>query len=384
MISTSASVRSVNTITGLREISPPMAEFVQQRARVLETECAKLGIAPADAEIAMMWGGGKDSTFGLILACALSDITGCSIKAITMVHPGLSAETFNNISTLIERLSVNHQWRQFRAVLPNSDGVGDSWTRLYGALSFATAYHPRFMCVGCNFGSVVTEYSALNDNRSNFLITGNSRRELDIFDEWTRTLKEEFSPAITFPDLTGVAALDYYRTWWSVYHELVRELSNLQPVTGIQFSESEFLYDLPSTDDPVSGSKPFPVMEDPRKVIGSPSTFRDVLVEFGWRLPQDIQGGTETDCLMPAAIATIDISQNGLGTYLNHLSEAAEALNPFPEMYERAVHWAKTGRSSIEGSQLLTKLDLKAGLSAVTLNQTPVARALVEKLLPVR
>jgi len=373
----------VNTFTHLRQVSDTLSDLVERRARFFEMECAATGTPLCEGQVTVMWGGGKDSTLTLILACALSDLTGCCINAITMAHPGLSIDTLLNVRTIINELQVRHEWWQFRKPVSSPAEAESYWSLLYKVLAPATAFHPRFMCIGCNFGSIVTEYSALHHHKSHFLATGNSRAELSVFDEWTINLKKQFAGKIAFPDVTGKPSLDYYRLWWAVYHGLLGELAAVKSKVDFFLDESYYLFSLPCEGDIIGRVRSLPLLEDDQ-LSYNPAAHRDVLSSFGWRLPGDIQGGTESDCMMPAAIAELDIRRSGIKSYLVHLQTAVDALQPLPEMQDRAIEWVTAGRSSIEGKRLLSKFGVEAVSENGEMLVSPIALALVQELLPVR
>jgi hypothetical protein len=374
--------------TQVQHGSEALGCLAELRAQNLELQCAEMGIASRDARLVVMWGGGKDSTLALILATAVSDLTGCSVRAITMVHPGLTAGTLANIEHIVQALRVRHEWRQFLRILPAADAPGDQWAQLYSRLAQATAFHPRFMCVGCNLGSVVTEYQAIADVNAHFRVTGNSGTELDKFDEWAAALRRQFAGNVIFPVSTGRPFLDYYRLWWAIYKELLTELRTFggfgqqAPECG-ELAISEYLYDLPSEHDAAAATRVFSVLED-EAVSYTIADYSSLLSLLGWRLPEDIQGGTESDCAMPAAITTIDIQRHGLPKHIEHLNYAAEVLRPLPEMYNRALIWIRSGRSLEEGRETLRRIGIPDELPAAIGPGTPVAMALAGQLLPVR
>jgi hypothetical protein len=377
----------MDIVAQIEECIPVLGKLVRRRAVALESECTRIGISPSSAQLAVMYGGGKDSTLALILSSAISEVTGCSVRAITMIHPGLSQGTHSNIQSIIRTLAVPHEWRQFLSVYPDAEEANDEWIWLYKGLAQATRVHPRFMCVGCNLGSIVVEYKSLIDNTTHFRVTGNPPAELAEFDRWASTLKGKFSKQIDFPSTLGQPSLDYYRLWWAIYQQLFVEMNivdhNDGPFSREDLEPERYLYDLPSEESGVGNVQIFSVLEDENTAY-SPVECKRLLSAFGWRLPDDIQGGTESDCMMPAAIAALDIHQQGLEKYFDHLHSAAESLNPLPEMYERALSWAKSGRSSIEGIKLLQRIRMPNVLDFGVSAGTPVARALVEQLLPVR
>jgi hypothetical protein len=350
-------------------------------------ECAGMGIAPAEAQVVVMWGGGKDSTLALILACAVSCRIGCSVRAVTMTHPGLSQGTLANIQRVTEALNVEHEWRQFLQAGQPGAITNEQWIRLYQHLAPATQFHPRFMCIGCNFGSVVTEFEGLNDARAHFRITGNAQQELEEFERWAAALKGQLSDHISFPDITGRPLIDYFRIWWIIYSELLAELNALanqvESLNGMQLATDEYLYKFPSDTCVLAGTRVLSILEDGDMSYSS-AEYRNLLEDFGWNLPEDIQGGTESDCMMPAAIAALDIQQHGLQTYMEHLNYTAQVLRPFPEMYDKAISWAQSGRSAREGEKLLRLMRLPPEGNKSGCTGTPVAMALVNQLLPVR
>ncbi len=366
-------------IERLRESSPRLAALAERRALQLETECGRTGTAPRDARLVVMWGGGKDSTLALVLSAVVSNLVGCSVRAVTMLHPGLTPGTLGNIRRLVSGLGVKHEWRQFLRIVPNpTEEHFRVWRSLYRSLAQSTALHPRFICVACNFGSVVTEYKAMVDARAHFRVTGNSSDELIKFDGWATSLKRQFAACVTFPDVTGHSLLDYYRLWWPVYDKLLAELSE-------DMDASEYLFELPTEQDPVRWATFFSVLED-ESIKFAPAEHSHVLESFGWQLPEDIQGGTESDCAMPAVISKLDIERFGTATHLSHLKHAAETLSPLPAMYNRAVSWVHSGKSVTEGDRLLARIGIvdRPVPHCAANREKSMARALVEQLLPVR
>lgn len=343
-----------------------------------------------DACLLVMWGGGKDSTLALVISKGIAEVTGCKLQAVTMFHPGLTDDTVRNIENVRKQLDVAHQWREFLRVVSSDTFDWQPWKVLYARLALATNFHPRFMCVACNLGSTVTEYQAMVDCEAHFRITGNSAGELLVFDDWARSLQQQLSGRTTCVDSTGKTLLDYYRFWWTVYDALLDEL---QDVTAYEygapdtFDRAPYLYACPDpADSPVGSALPLSVLETQECEL-HPADHMDLLQAFGWHLPGDIQGGTESDCRMPAAIAAINIRKKGLAAHVADLHEAGTALKPSNEMMERAVEWAKTGQSVRHGEQILTEI----GVDDIQLRKRPsksvtgsVATSLVRQLLPVR
>ncbi len=238
-----------------RECIPELGKLVRRRAAALESECARIGVSPPSAQLAVMYGGGKDSTLALILSSAISEVTGCSVRAITMIHPGLSRGTVSNIESIVRTLAVPHEWRQFLSVYPDSVGADDEWIWLYRGIAQATRVHPRFMCVGCNLGSIVVEYKSLIDKTTHFRVTGNTPAELAEFDRWASTLKGKFSEQIDFPSTLGQPSLDYYRLWWAIYQQLLVEINTMDhkdgPFSREDLEPERYLYDLPTEESSV-------------------------------------------------------------------------------------------------------------------------------------
>jgi hypothetical protein len=69
---------------------------------------------------------------------------------------------------------------------------------------------------------------------------------------------------------------------------------------------------------------------------------------------------------------------------MEHLNYTAQVLRPFPEMYDKAISWAQSGRSAREGEKLLRLMRLPPEGNKSGCTGTPVAMALVNQLLPVR
>jgi hypothetical protein len=227
----------------------------------------------------------------------------------------------------------------------------------------------------------------MTDLGAQFRITGNPPSELAVFEEWAASLKRQFAGYVAFPDRTGSALLDYYRLWWAVYDVLLAELSGVSVKTchdsaPPEFAARDYLFEFPTAKDAIANTVSFSVLEDDL----ADSRWNDMLAEVGWSLPSEIPGGTESDCVMPAAIAKLDIQRYGLATHLDHLGRAAEALHPLPEMLDRAVAWARSGKSSALGEQLLAQMGVREvpSPSASERQKSPVATALVQQLLPVR
>lgn len=379
----------MNVFGRIQATSSALKGLVERRASHLMLQCREMGIPMAEARLVVMWGGGKDSSLALILASAVAELADCTIRAVTMVHPGLTRGTFANIESIRKELNVSHEWRQFLTLVSHpGDANNRDWIEIYKRLAYATAFHPRFMCVACNLGATVTEYKALADTHGHFRVTGNPVRELMKFDGWAATLKRRFSESVAFPPVIGHVLLDYYRLWWAIYRELLMELSAIcgsnDRGCDASLEISRYLYQLPLEDSPVALANVFSVLEDDNESY-EPVRHMSLLKEFGWRFPNDIQGGTESDCAMPAAIATINIQQHGVPDHLLHLRQAAEALSAVPEMMERAVSWTKSGKSVVEGKKMLLEMGLSSEIFASKKREaTPVAGALVEQLLPVR
>lgn len=366
-----------------------LKSLAESRAGDLEAACSRMRIPVRDARLLVMWGGGKDSTLALLLSKAVCLMTGSSMRAVTMLHPGLTPGTFDNIRRIRAELGIEHEWRVFLkpVVDPTGEDLGKIWSPIHMRLAHATGFHPRFMCVACNLGSVVVEYQAMKDSGSQFRITGNPPSELAVFEEWAASLKRQFTGQVVFPEHTGATLLDYYRLWWAVYDVLLTELSgipmktrrNSQPVA---FATGDYLFEYPAATAAIANAVSFSVLED--DLTGS--HWYELLTEAGWCLPSDLPGGTESDCVMPAAIAKLDIQHYGLTTHLEHLARAGEVLHPRPEMLDRAVAWARSGRSSALGERLLAQMgvpEIPTGTAAEG-HATPVATALVRQLLPVR
>lgn len=376
----------MDVIAAIRETSTSLAGLVERKVRDLELACRQAGISPVNAKLVVMWGGGKDSTLALLISCSLCQELGCSLRAVTMAHPGLTRATIGNIQSLVNVLEIQHEWRRFRRVVASVDPSDKEWICLYRRLAVATGLHPRFMCVGCNLGSTVTEFQALVDNRATFRITGNPLRELQEFDRWAVDLKREFAEGVSYPPETGQPLVDYYRVWWAIYHALLKELESLKNSSALtdcqESADAGYLYELPNEGCWIQNTRVLPVLEDDVSAY-FPENYEGVLRAFGWRLPDDIVGGTESDCAMPVAIAALDIQQQGLLVYIEHLNQAAGALSPLPEMYSRAVSWANNGRSVTEGRELLARLGIPVD-TCEDIRGTPIALALARQLLPVR
>jgi hypothetical protein len=377
----------MNVFSEIELQSAELARFVEGRAAALEAQCREIGVQPKDARLVVMWGGGKDSTLAVILTKAVSSLLGCSAFAATMAHPGLSRGTVANIDAIAKRLELTHQWRQFVHVVSGPHTANEDWLRLYRTLALATEFQPRFMCVACNFGSIVVEFQALSDLKANFRVTGNPPAELLRFEDWMAALRVQFATTVAFPQRVGRPMLDYFRSWWAVYDALLTELSGLarsQPeFSDVYLEPKDYLFSFPPEDDLVGRIGVFSVLED-ENVSYVPADYRELLTSFGWQLPDDIQGGTESDCMMPAAIAALDIERSGIDVYMEHLAHTASVLKPLPEMYDRARSWATSGRSSVEGEKLLGQMGIPHPSKRSVAHGTPIAKALAGQLLPVR
>ena len=369
------------------KVDDHIRSLTERRADALIERCRKIGIEPPEAELTVFWGGGKDSTLALFLSCIIASRLNCSVRAVTMVHPGLSVGTIKNIRHIVKSLDIPHEWRQFVQVCDSPISSTEPWIKLYRALARSTGLHARFMCVACNFGSLVVEYETLKASRCQFRVTGNPQRELEEFDRWSDLLYSLFSGHLSFPELTGISILDYYRTWWAVYNGLLKELNNMgkfdDGVTESPLDISDYLFELPDTTCTISNTQIFSVLEDD-EAIYLPHRHNSLLTALGWRLPEDIMGGTESDCVMPAAIAAIDMHHFGYNTYLTHLDYVSKELSALPEMHDRAVSWATSGRAARVGGDLLNTMGISLGQRWSRSERRPISMALVEQLLPVR
>jgi hypothetical protein len=366
--------------------SAALGRFTERVAARLVAECTDVGIQPEVAQLVVMWGGGKDSTFALLAATAVAELTGCRLKAVTMLHPGLSEGTFRNIKRILREVGVPHEFRVFAEVSSHQREGLDRWRLLYRLLAHATGFHPRFMCVACNFGSVVVEYAAMSEANANFLVTGNPRSETATFEGWADSFRTLLSGQVELPARSGGALLDWYRLWWVVYDKLLSELKEVGRI-AFRMDEQEvsqlnrYLYEYPTANHTLATARTFAVMEDDEAPY-EPSELAGLLTACGWELPIDIPAGTESDCLMPAAIAKLHIHRNGLESHLEQLKIAADVLRPSAEMYDRAVSWARNGRSESLGRELLDRMGV--GEVPHQHTETAIAGALVRQLLPVR
>jgi hypothetical protein len=380
----------VTVFRRVQSLNSNIASLVERAAGRFEVMCREQGSSCSGARFLVMWGGGKDSTIALIFTVAMSELTGSRVSATTMVHPGLTPGTFANIERIRTGLDLTHEWRQFlrTPTHPFQSDFAD-WNLIYRRLALATRLHPRFMCIACNLGAIVAECQAINETQAEFSVTGNPLREFARFDEWAASLRQRLSGIVDFVDPTGRTLLDYYRFWWSIYDALLTELSGVvepgRPGTTNRLLNEEYLYAFPGADQPVARAARFGVIDD-ELVQYLPGNHVEILKGFGWRLPEDIQAGTESDCAMPSAIAAIDIARDGLPRHLVRLREVVDQLTPLPEMYTRAQEWLFSGRSVTQGRALLNAMgvDIDWPGKSAALPNAPIAQALAAHLLPVR
>src|SRR5581483_11176171 len=223
---------------------------------------------------------------------------------------------------------------------------------------------------------------------ADFHVTGNPAWELSAFDTWAAGLRAELG-SVKFPELTGDRRLDYYRLWWAVYHALLEELKtvgarlNLSDVFDQGDMYSRYLYPLPEPGGQITKLAPLCLL--PNSTTRSLSAERKTILDLlGWKLPDDIQGGTESDCSYTALIAMLNIKRKGLPAHLKDLAEATEKFQPLEEMTARAKSWALGGQSTSEGGKLLEIIHVPAANADKSHDKPLVADALYAKLVPVR
>ena len=383
-----------------------LLDLAHDLAKTYRHRCESLGIAPDVSRMVVSWGGGKDSTVALTLACAIRDLTGATVQAYTMHHPGLTPGVLANIDRISNHLGVAHEWRQFNEQV-NREAPHESWFRLYRMLWNALPGHPRFMCIACNLGATTCEYRALTHHRPHFHVTGNPQSELDEFDRWLSALRHELEGQVAFPVATGNATRDYFRVWHAIYEALLSDISGIAssacedviegsstpdgPADALlnqtaipQAYLHEYLYPLPSKTCDVGDIHPLNLM-NLSGVIESPERRGQLLSIAGWQLPSDIPGGTESDCAFPSAIAHLTIERYGRHNYESKLANAIEVFRPTDEMASRARSWLESGRTEIEGRNLIKRLRFCASQSASAIGpQSTVAKRLADKLFPIR
>jgi hypothetical protein len=368
----------------LSRLNPSSAEHVSRLSDLVKRKCAASGKPPTDAKVVVLWGGGKDSTIALALAAAVCELTECELVAVTMDNPGLSQGTLENIERVSSRLNACHEFWHFRERVAAPRLCDADWIVLYQRLAIAVSMHPRFMCLACNFASIVTEYSALVHHHADFRVTGNTATEFDEFDRWLATLRDSFSAAISFPEIVQKPVVDYFRFWHAIYIHLLHDLfANTPTISFTPELVEKYLYPLPQANDTVGAVNSLPVMGDNSAPITAHS-HRELLSSLGWLLPDDIQGGTESDCSFTAAIATLNIARNSLAVHLQDLAAAADRFQPLPEMTDRATQWALDGTSQAVGSRLLTAMGIAHPLQFVGAPSSKLAVSLAAKLFKIR
>lgn len=368
----------MNIGSALGHFWPGIEYFLEGHIAALEALSRDRKIRLEGARILVSWGGGKDSTLALILAKAIADHCGCELSAYTMYHPGLTSGVYANIDKVVDSLRISHQFRFLKrtAIAPLKDCEGE-WNVIYRKLWAVLRSSPRFMCVACNFGATVTEYSALVDSGAQFHVTGNPTWELELFDQWLLEIRGRTSNVV-FPSATGNRQIDYYVTWWIIYSQLLKEL-------GVTDSDirSRYLYDYPAVDDAIGRVLPFCVITRELPKLKDIEKTR-ILQEVGWRLPTDIQGGTESDCGYTALIAMLNIQKKGLQSHLSDLEEAVRKFEPLEEMAKRSKAWSISGESDKEGKRLFDMMGIDDNDPLMDRERGGVARALLEKLFPIR
>lgn len=369
----------------IRKLSPLAAEMLSRLAARLHTACDANRGTVWSAKAVVFWGGGKDSTLALAFTKALAEYTGLTVRAVTMDNPGITPGTRRNIEQIASTLAVEHEYWHFRKPVPALGQEIQSWQRLYRALALALGGQPRFMCVACNFSSIVTEYSALALHQADFCVTGNPAWELATFEKWIESLRAEYAGVIAFPDRTGKQMLDYFRFWHAIYERLLEELFSESGSENCAADDAiaEYLYPMPESGDIVERASHLNVMGD-GMIDCIAADHQELLAALGWRLPDDMQGGTESDCAFTASIAYLNIERNGLNRHLEHLDEADHYFRPPVEMTARAREWAVSGKSNVEGRKLLSLLGLSESYKPSSPTGSAIAQSLIDKLFKIR
>lgn len=374
---------NVTMLRILQNHSRAYFELAHRLATVIDEEQATADSRGAPPKVVVLWGGGKDSTMAVAVLHAVAELTPLSIVAVTMDNPGMSTETVANINRVVRFLNLRHEYRHFGEIVSGPGTRLMSWQILYRRLFSLLKSAPRFMCIACNFCAIVTEYVALNDHHATYLATGNPTWEVDLFEQWINSIKVIF-PNAHFPVPSGNQSLDYYSFWHSVYLELIAELfpaARDDSRTGAEIRK-KYLFEIPKSNSPASMSKQLPLLDDSQTKYSS-DVCKGVLAEMGWVLPSDIQGGTESDCAFTSIIAHLNILGHGLDEHLADLEQASAKLRPSTEMKERAIAWARSGKSRDMGELLLAQI---LGPSPIELaeSESPIAVALLQQLLKVR
>ncbi|HEY4311604.1 MAG TPA: hypothetical protein VGN12_19315 [Pirellulales bacterium] len=357
---------------------------IARQVRGIIDELKRSDAYAADRHISLMWGGGKDSTLALLMLAACCEQLQWQLSSASMLHPGMPKGALDNIAGVSRNIAVKHRFFLFsKQSYVEDESIGKKWIRLYRRLYTAVHGSPRFMCLACNLGSIVTEFSVLSTAATHFMATGNMPWELAHFESWLNDFRGSFGDLANMPSRTGNLQLDYFRAWHCVYSSLLLEL--FPEPTEYKTAIDEFLYAYPADDAPISNVKRLSLFELRYGTEIIPSQHHDVLRAFGWRLPDDIIGCSESDCAYPAAIAYLNIRRNGREQHLLDIGRAAARFHPLPEMVVRAKEQTINGRAESMGLQQLTDMGvLPQSLRETNVEQYPVAMRLLSQLFVIR